>query len=251
MEERFEVVVLISANAEWEAIREIFADDELFPSPFGEWLIVRQLTSTPIVFFHGGWGKIAAAASTQYAIDRWQPLLLVNLGTCGGFEGEVERGEIVLVERTLVYDIYEQMEQPEDYLAYYVTPIDLSWLARPYPHAVRRTLIVSGDRDLLPQEINDLKERYAAVVGDWESGAIAWVAARNQRRVLILRGVSDLVGYRGGEVYGDMERFKQSARWIIQRLVEALPAWLRCAGIGYNRVDRAGNQDSPGPVLAL
>ena len=32
-----------------------------------------------------------------------------NLGTCGGFEGEIERGTLLLVERTLVYDIFEQM----------------------------------------------------------------------------------------------------------------------------------------------
>ena len=36
---------------------------------------------------------------------------------------------------------------------------------------------------------------------DWESGAIAWVAARNQTRCLILRGVTDLVGEAGDEAY--------------------------------------------------
>lgn len=231
MEERFEVVVLISANAEWEAIRDIFSGINLRPSPFGEWFITHQIVSVPVIFFHGGWGKIAAAASTQFAIDRWRPSLVVNLGTCGGFEGDIERGEIVLVERTIVYDIYEQMEEGEAYLAHYVTDIDLSWLSGPYPHPVRRTLIVSGDRDLLPNEITLLKARFGAIVGDWESGAIAWVAARNGCRTLILRGVSDLVSERGGEAYGDMGRFRQSTRVIMRRLVDALPHWLNCAGI--------------------
>ncbi|RPI83169.1 MAG: hypothetical protein EHM41_16570 [Chloroflexi bacterium] len=45
-------------------------------------------------------GKISAAASTQYIIDRWNPDLLINLGTCGGFEGCIERGAVVLVEKT-------------------------------------------------------------------------------------------------------------------------------------------------------
>lgn len=49
------------------------------------------------MFFHGGWGKIAAVASAQYVIDRWSPELLVNLGTCGGFEGEITKGTIILV----------------------------------------------------------------------------------------------------------------------------------------------------------
>jgi nucleoside phosphorylase len=40
-----------------------------------------------LAFLHGGWGKVAAAGSTQYAIDRWAPARLINLGTCGGFKG--------------------------------------------------------------------------------------------------------------------------------------------------------------------
>ncbi|MBI4639200.1 MAG: hypothetical protein HY731_00795 [Candidatus Tectomicrobia bacterium] len=33
----------------------------------------------------------------------------MNLGTCSGFEGRIEKGTIILVERTIVYDIIEQM----------------------------------------------------------------------------------------------------------------------------------------------
>lgn len=218
------VVVLVSANAEWEAIRLLFPTADYHPSPFGEWFV--QSRPHPVVFFQGGWGKISAAASAQYVIDRWQPDLLVNLGTCGGFEGEVERGEVILADQTAVYDIIEQMDDDTPFLAFYATQIDLSWLTEPYPMDVRKTLLVSGDRDLLAGEIPFLKERFAAVAGDWESGAIAWVARRNGVRLLILRAVSDLVGSTGGEAYGDYERFKKAARDIMRQLVDALPLWL-------------------------
>ena len=218
------VVVLVSANAEWEAIRLLFPMADYQRSPFGEWFI--QSGHYQVVFFQGGWGKISAAASTQYVIDRWQPDLLVNLGTCGGFEGEIERGEVILANQTAVYDIIEQMDDDTPFLSFYATQIDLSWLIEPYPMEVRRTLLVSGDRDLLAGEISMLKERYGAVAGDWESGAIAWVAARNGVRLLILRAVSDLVGSDGGEAYGDYERFKKAARELMARLVETLPLWL-------------------------
>ncbi|MBI1929447.1 hypothetical protein HYR99_35035, partial [Candidatus Poribacteria bacterium] len=106
------IVVLISANIEWQVIRTLFPDIEPNPSPLGEWFVVDFDISErkePVLFFHGGWGKIAAAASAQYVIDRWSPALLINLGTCGGFEGRIEKGAIILVERTIVYDIIEQM----------------------------------------------------------------------------------------------------------------------------------------------
>ena len=220
------VVVLISANAEWEAIRHLFPDALYQKSPFGEWFFHGGM-----IIFQGGWGKISASASAQYVIDRWQPDLLVNLGTCGGFEGEIERGTVILAERTAVYDIIEQMDDDTPFLAFYATQVDLSWLAEPYPMAVKRTLLVSADRDLLSDEIPTLKERYGAAAGDWESGAIAWVAARNGVRLLILRAVSDLVGRGGGEAYGDYEGFKRAARGIMERLIASLPAWLERAKI--------------------
>jgi adenosylhomocysteine nucleosidase len=92
---------------------------------------------------------------------------------------------------------------------------------------VQRTLLVSADRDLLAEDIPRLKADYGAVAGDWESGAIAWVAARNQTRCLILRGVTDLVGGSGGEAYeGNIHVFVEGTKKILGQLVEALPAWL-------------------------
>jgi adenosylhomocysteine nucleosidase len=225
------VVVLISANVEWEALRKFYPEARMQVSPYGEWFVVN-LTSPggastiPLIYFHGGWGKIAAAGSTQYVIDRWQPALLVNLGTCGGLEGEIERGTIILVERTIVYDIVEQMGDFDAHIAHYTTHLDLSWLQEPFPMEVRRALLVSGDRDILVEDIPMLKCRYGAIAADWESGAIAFVAACNQTRCLILRAVTDLVGASGGEAYGNIQLFKDATGQIMRRLVESLPGWL-------------------------
>jgi hypothetical protein len=52
----------------------------------------------------GGWGKIDAAASARYAISRWHPSLIANLRTCACIVGQIERFELVLAERTVVYD---------------------------------------------------------------------------------------------------------------------------------------------------
>ena len=223
-------VVLVSANTECKALLEINPDAEIRPSPMGEWF-VRELivenNSLPVIFFHGGWGKISAAASAQYVIDRWSPDVLINLGTCGGFEGEIDRGTIVLVDRTVVYDIIEQMGDPTEALKYYATEIDLSFLGEDYPTAVQRGLIVSGDRDLIADEIPRLKAEYRASVGDWESGSIAWVAQRNNTRCLILRGVTDLVGEKGGEAYdGNLDLYVTGTKTVMSRLVESLPGWL-------------------------
>ncbi|MCZ7544499.1 MAG: hypothetical protein M5R40_13710 [Anaerolineae bacterium] len=227
---KIRAVVVVSANGEWAAVRDHFAGTDTSPvvTPYGACFVAGLNVGgqrEPVVFLHGGWGKIAAAASAQYAIDRWQPAVLVNLGTCGGFEGEIARGEIVLAARTVVYDIIEQMVPQEVALAHYTTEIDLSWLGEDDPQPVRRTLLVSGDRDLVAEE-RPAQGDVRRGGGDWESGAIAWVAARNGVRLLILRGVTDLVGVGGSAAYGNVAYFNRAAREIMARLLEHLPAWL-------------------------
>lgn len=219
------IVVLISANSEWRAVRASYPALQPKTTPFGEYLEI-DLHGQPIILMHGGWGKIAAAGSTQYAIDRWKPSRLVNLGTCGGLAGAVERGEIILVTETLVYDIIEQMTDPQAALEHFHTRLDLSWLPLPYPHPVRSAPLFSADRDILSADVPHLRDKLGAVACDWESGAIAWVAARNAIPCLILRGVSDLVDEFTGEAYGNISIFHQGAAQIINSLLEQLPDWL-------------------------
>jgi adenosylhomocysteine nucleosidase len=230
------IVVLISANAEWRAVKEILQPAGIDSTNMGETFTVALSTGerdTEGRYFHGGWGKISAAATTQYVIDRWQPDLLVNLGTCGGFAGRISRGTIILAEKTLLYDIIEQMEDPDEAIAYYTTEMDLSWIddgrltTDHSPSSVVRGLLVSADRDIVAGEIEGLVEKYGAVAADWESGAIAWVAKRNGVRCLILRGVTDLVSPEGGEAYGDIGLFHENTKKVMQELVERLPGWIK------------------------
>lgn len=218
------VVVLISAIAEWKGVRPLFPDAEINNTPFGESMEVK-LEFQDVTLIHSGWGKIASAGSIQHAIDHYSPDLIVNLGTCGGFEGVTRQGDLILVDRTFVYDIVELMGDL-DIAAYYASSLDLSWLTEPYPHPARRGLIASADSDLPPEKIPFLKSK-GALAADWESAALAWVANKNNARLLVLRMVSDLVSEQGGEAYGDIEIFNERAGRIMKQLFAQLPDWLK------------------------
>ncbi len=215
--------VLVSAIAEWNAVKPLFPNAKLRRFPFGECFdIVMQ--DEHISFFHSGWGKIASAGSMQYVIDKYSPDLIVNLGTCGGFGEAVKLGDIILVEKTYVYDIVELMGDV-DVVPYYASSLDLSWLAEPYPFPARRGTLASADSDLPPGKIASLQAG-GAIAADWESAALAWVAQRNNARLLILRGVSDMVSEDGGEAYNNIEMFNERARGVMEQLIEQLPEWL-------------------------
>ena len=217
------IVILISAIAEWEGFKLLFPEAKIGLSPYGECTDLA-LDTRHLTLFHSGWGKIASAAMMQYVIDRYSPDLIVNLGTCGGFEGVVNQGDVILVERTFVYDIVELMGDL-DISTYYASSLDLSWLTEPYPHPARRGAIASADSDLPPDKISFLQSK-GAIAADWESAAFAWVAQKNNARLLILRGVSDMVSEQGGEAYNNIEIFNQRAKEIMKGLFEQLPGWL-------------------------
>jgi len=158
-------------------------------------------------------------------IDHFAPDLIVNLGTCGGFEGQIEQNETMLVERTFIYDIVELMGDYGSVVDYYASNLDLSWLPEPYPYPARRGAIASADSDLLPEKIPQLIAQ-DAIAADWESAALAWVAGKNNARLLILRAVSDLVSLGGGEAYDNIELYRERTQGIMWRLIEQLPGWI-------------------------
>lgn len=216
-------VVIVSAIAEWVGVKPLFPESKIEMFPYGE-CFTATIAGREIQFFHSGWGKIASAGTMQYVIDHHAPDLIVNLGTCGGFEGVVNQGDLILVEQTIVYDIVELMGDL-DIANYYASSLDMSWLANPLPHPARRALIASADSDLPPQKIQFLRSK-GAVAADWESAALAWVARKNNTRLLILRAVSDIVNEKEGEAYDNIEIFNERAKKIIGKLIAQLPDWL-------------------------
>jgi adenosylhomocysteine nucleosidase len=217
--------VVVSANMEWKAIKKSYTDENYQKSVWGEFFF-KNIANQKVLFFHEGWGKVAAAGATQFVIDNFKPEFIINLGTCGGFEGKVERLDIILADKTIIYDIIEAMGDSKEAIADYSTNIDLKWLGNKYPSSILKSVLVSADKDLRIDEIEKLQLQYNAIAGDWESGAIAYTAARNKVKLLILRGVSDLVSPQNGEAYGNFELFEQRAEAVMLKLLDILPAWI-------------------------
>jgi adenosylhomocysteine nucleosidase len=216
------VAVLISANAEWRAVTPLFRTARPQTSPYGEYFFT-QVGRERVLFFHGGWGKVAAAGSTQYVIDHFHPSRLINIGTCGGVEGRIKRFDVVAPEKVVIYDIAEAMGNSKEAIVHYSTLLPLP-VRLPVP--VIKVTMYSADRDLTAAGLRELDDTYRPVVADWESGAIAWVAHKNSIPVLILRGVSDLVNPEKAEAQGNISLFQDNAVRVMQNLVGSLPEWL-------------------------
>jgi len=214
--------VLISANAEWKAVRPLFKDAHVETSPYGEYFFAN-VGRERVLFFQGGWGKVAAAGSTQYVIDHFKPVRLINLGTCGGVEGRIKRFDIVAPEKVVIYDIHEAMGDSREAIDFYSTALNVP-AQTPVP--VVRATLYSADRDLTPEGLQEMEVQYKPVAVDWESGSIAWVAKKAGTPLLILRGVSDLVSPSNGEAQGNPALFEQNTGRVMTTLLQDLSKWI-------------------------
>lgn len=220
---RRKAVVLICAEAEWALTRAHVRPRRTGRSPFGEWFYWRD--DPAVISAYSGCGKTLAAAATQYVIDRWNPRLLLNLGTCGGLASSSTRiGQVILVTRTVVYDLKERGGGQTAMVASHTTDLDLTWLGQPWPLQPIKGVMATADQDLDPAHIPYLR-RLGAVAADWESGAVAMVAqALNRRRCLIARAVSDV----GGRPL-TASLFRRRVEEVLPPLLDSLPAWLEGA----------------------
>lgn len=225
------IVIMVCSDFEWKYVLSEFYDIRLNVSPYGKWFIhslSHNKENQQVIWFKSGWGKIGSAGATQYVIDTFAPGLIINIGSCGGFKGWIDQGEVVLINETVVYDMIDLIGKSGKSIEFYKSSIDYSWLKDKTILRLPTAVIVTGDQDLNPDRIIELNDKYGAVVGDWESGAIAWVAAKNETKLMILRGVSDLVGIDGNDAYSEDENvFDKAVKIVMDKLLTLTTHFLK------------------------
>lgn len=217
------IVILVCSDFEWNIIKRTFRKVELNPSPYGKWFVHpgNGQIHHNVIWFKAGWGKIGSAGSAQYVIDMWHPDLIINIGSCGGFGGKVALHQLVVVKKSVVYDLIDRIGPLGKSIRYHTTNIDLRWLSSGRIMQLQKVVMATGDQDLSPDRLNELNEKYNAVVGDWESGSIAWICKTNKTKLLIIRGVSDLVGTEGNLAYQEDEKdFLKGVNVVMPKLIE-------------------------------
>jgi len=223
------IVILVCSDFEWKVVRRRFKDEKLNKSPYGNWFVHPDNHSAKkeVIWFKSGWGKIGSAGSTQYVIDKWKPELIINIGTCGGFYGKIDLYQLVLVKKTIIYDMFDFIGTVGKSVKYHTTNINLSYLKDKNILKLPKKVIVTGDQDLIPEKVPELYETYNAVIGDWESGSISWICKKNGIKLLIIRGVSDLVGSDGNPAYKEDEGvFRDGVKIVMPKLINIVSDFL-------------------------
>ena len=213
------IVAHIPARSEWRGL--LAAVPGLPPAttiPVGEYTtywLPSPYAHVHIIVMRGGVGKIHAAASTQYAILTWRPVLYTVLGTAGAVSPHLQELDLILATRTIVHDFNPHIAPGGNTLiADHTIDLPPLWDQCLFPFPMQHGVITTGDMDVTQQNVERLRVHYNAAIADWESGAIAKVCSLNQLPCVIVRGVTDIPTRTPDEQY---QRYRHNTPVVMHR----------------------------------
>lgn len=188
------LVIQICAELEWESTKNILkaTRDRLRRQPFGEYF-QHTVGKQETLIYESGATKTRSAAACQFAIDKWHPDAVFNLGTCGGVAKSLGKGALIVADKTIQYDVMQKFGKPSSrFKRGLQTDLDLSWIdLSGSSKRLSVGTIASADQDL-DHDQRQLLQRKGILAADWESASIATICRLNKTRCLILRGISDI-----------------------------------------------------------
>lgn len=165
-----------------------------------------KIESLEVVLLKSGIGKVNAAMGTTLLIDKFQPDLIINTGSAGGFHSELNVGDVVISSAVTHHDVdvtvfgYEYGQVPR-MPAYYIPDEKLVSIAEKSAASIDgiqvvQGLIASGDSFMSdPDRVEFIRTKlpnlYAA---EMEAAAIAQVAHQFEVPFVIIRSLSDIAG---------------------------------------------------------
>ncbi|NUW66335.1 5'-methylthioadenosine/S-adenosylhomocysteine nucleosidase [Vibrio coralliilyticus] len=163
-----------------------------------------QLNGVDVVLLQSGIGKVAAAIGTTVLLDEYQPDVVINTGSAGGFDSTLNLGDVVISTEVrhhdadvtaFGYEIGQMAGQPAAFTAdaklMDVAEKALSQMED--KHAVRG-LICTGDTFVCTAERQAfIRQHFPSVIAvEMEASAIAQACHQFKVPFVVVRAISDV-----------------------------------------------------------
>ncbi|HSI66041.1 MAG TPA: 5'-methylthioadenosine/S-adenosylhomocysteine nucleosidase [Planococcus sp. (in: firmicutes)] len=159
-----------------------------------------------VILLKSGIGKVNAAMSTTILLHHFQPDLIINTGSAGGFDSELEVGAIVISDEVRHHDVdvtvfgYEMGQVPQLPAAFAADQelIDMAVQAvveiAEHPYAVG--LIATGDSFMNdPARVEQVRRYFPGMkASEMEAAAVAQVCYQFGTPFVVVRALSDIAG---------------------------------------------------------
>lgn len=165
-----------------------------------------ELNGVNVVLVQSGIGKVTAAVATTLLISQFKPDCVINTGSAGGFDAELEVGDIVISSEVRHHDVdvtafgYEPGQVPRLPAAFTAHPA-LIQAAEQCIAALgfcktKKGLITTGDVFMCdPERIAKTRATFPTMLAvEMEGAAIAQVCHQLNTPFVVIRSLSDIAG---------------------------------------------------------
>lgn len=159
-----------------------------------------------IILLKSGIGKVNAAMSTTILLQHFKPDLVINTGSAGGFDENLEVGSIVISDEVRHHDVdvtifgYEMGQVPQMPAAYHsneeLKELAVEAVSELGEHSYAVGLIATGDSFMDdPERVAKAREAFPDMkASEMEAAAVAQVCYQFDTAFVVIRALSDIAG---------------------------------------------------------
>ena len=164
------------------------------------------LAGMPVVLVQSGIGKVASALATALLIQQFTPAAVINTGSAGGFDPELNVGDVVISTEVRHHDVdvtafgYEMGQMAQQPAAFpcdeKLIAVAQDCIAEQGKHQTKVGLICTGDQFMFkPDAIAKARADFPQMLAvEMEGAAIGQVCHMFKVPYLVVRAMSDIAG---------------------------------------------------------
>jgi len=199
-------IAIIGAMEEEVALLREKIDNRVQETIAGCEFTSGQMNGAEVILLRSGIGKVNAAMSTTILLEKFQPDFVVNTGSAGGFNPELNVGDVVISTEARHHDVdvtafgYEYGQVPQLPAAFEANG-DLVAIAEEAAKEITdikvvKGLIATGDSFMNdPKRVDAIRDKFTNLQAlEMEAAAIAQVSYQFGTPFVIIRSLSDIAG---------------------------------------------------------
>ncbi len=199
-----DVGIIIAADRELNAVKDLI--DNIVQEKYYDLIFYKgQIQKKNVVLVKCGIGKVNAARTTQILTDKFLPKIIINIGSAGGLNTELNVKDIVIGEKLVQYDfdisalgesekgeiqgVGKYIESDKELLEM-CKKVLLNMPQRDFN--VKVGIIASADYFCADtKKSSEIRKEFNAECVEMEGAAVAQVCFLNKVPFLVVRGISD------------------------------------------------------------
>ncbi|GIN20085.1 MAG TPA: 5'-methylthioadenosine/S-adenosylhomocysteine nucleosidase [Bacillus bacterium] len=196
---------------------------------------IGTLQGKEVVLSKSGIGKVNAAMATAILFERYNPDVVVNTGSAGGYNSELKIGDLVISSEVCHHDVdvtafgykYGQVPQLPEAFKADASMIEIAEAAARSIEGVQavKGLIATGDTFMSdPDKVEFVRGKFPDIQAvEMEGAAIAQVAYQFDIPFVIIRSLSDIAGQKS-EISFDkfIEKASVNSANLVMEMIKGL-----------------------------